>query len=263
MDNLRLCKRCVKQKFDKEQGVLCGLTNEKPNFIDDCPDFERDDNIKVYFKSPLRPNEQRAKIAIIFIWVILVIEFISIFSNILQYNLLQSVINGNFITNEELEQNDLREQIIGWLYLAASVISGITFIMWFRRAYFNLHQKVKNLSHGEGWASGSWFVPIISLYRPYQIMKELYVETEKLLKKRDLLHIENLSTKYLSIWWALWIISNLLGQIYFRYPTNTIQDISNATIVDFISSAIGIPLAIITIRIIKDYAKIEASIKDV
>ncbi len=69
--------------------------------------------------------------------------------------------------------------------------------MWFRRAYFNLHQKVSYLSHSEGWAAGSWFVPIVNLYRPYQIMKEIYVETKELFTKRGLSEKVGYSTNYL------------------------------------------------------------------
>jgi len=262
MDNIRLCKRCTKRKFDYQKGLICSLTNEKPDFADECPDFERDETIKVYFKAALRPNTRRAKIAQLFIWIVLALEIVSLISNTMQYNLLQWVMDGNFVTDQELELNDSRQQIIAGGYLFFFIVSGITFIMWFKRAYFNLHQRVRNLSYTEGWAIGAWFVPIISLYRPYKIMKELYEETKKLLKKSDLLHFNDLSTIYLGYWWALWIISGILTQIYYRFPVNTIQNFSDATMVDIFSNILGIPLALITIKIIKDYAKFEPKLKE-
>ena len=81
----------------------------------------------------------------------------------MQYDLLQTVANGGFISDEAVEANDTRESFLGIIYLIAYIISGITFIMWFRRAYFNLHQKVSWLNHSEGWAAGCWFVPIVNL----------------------------------------------------------------------------------------------------
>ena len=114
----------------------------------------------------LKPNGQRAKTAITMIWVVLILEIISLISGYLQYDLLQILANGGDVSMEAADSNDLREQAISIVYLITFVISGVTFIQWFRRAYFNLHSKVNHLSHTEGWAAGSWFVPIINLYRP-------------------------------------------------------------------------------------------------
>jgi hypothetical protein len=259
MTNIDLCKKCQKRKFDLKQGIICGLTNEKPNFLNDCPEFVKDDSVKEYKGLDLKSNEQRAKILISFIWIVLVLEFISLFSSVLQYNLLQTASNGGQIANEAANANDLREQIIGILYLIAYIISGITFIMWFRRAYFNLHQRVKNLSFSEGWAAGSWFVPFVNLYRPYQIMKELYEETKKYFRDKDELSQIDLSTKFLGFWWTMWILNGIFGQIIFRLSRNadTLSEFLTITILSIISGFLGIGLGIVTLRIIKDYSKIE------
>jgi len=99
----------------------------------------------------------------------------------MHYDLLQTVANGGLIYNKTATKAFFKiELILCTIYFIFYSISVITFIMWFRRAYFNLHQKVNHLSYSEGWAAGSWFVPIINLYRPYQIMKEIYIETKKL-----------------------------------------------------------------------------------
>ena len=135
----------------------------------------------------LKPNGQRAKNAITLIWIVLVLEIVLLISGYFQYDLLQTAANGSEISIETATANDTREQIIGIIFLIAYIISAVTFIQWFRRAYYNLHLKVNHLSRTEGWAAGSWFVPIVSLYRPYHIMKELYQETRELLVKKGLI----------------------------------------------------------------------------
>lgn len=204
----------------------------------------------------LKPNGQRAKTLITLIWIVLGLEVISLVSSGLQYNLLQTVSYGGEITNEAATANDLREQIVGILYLIAYIASGIAFIMWFRRAYFNLHCRVKGLSFSEGWAAGSWFVPIVNLYRPYQIMKELYVETEKFLLNKNESSTVDLPTNYLGIWWTLWIVSGVLGQIVFRISlhADTIPELMSSTMLYIISGIIGIILAFATIKVIKNYS---------
>ena len=207
----------------------------------------------------LRPNGQRAKIAMMLVWTVLTIEIISILSDYLQYNLLQTVANGGEISSETATDNDLRQKIIAIIYLVTYIISGITFIRWFRRAYFNLHLKAETLSFTEGWAAGSWFVPFISLYRPKQIMKELYVKTQSLLTTKQENSTVNLNTQFIGWWWALWLIASFLGQFVFRYSlkAESLEALTTATIASIIASIIGIPLALITVKIIKDYAEIE------
>nr|WP_315179636.1 DUF4328 domain-containing protein [uncultured Flavobacterium sp.] len=207
----------------------------------------------------LKPNGQRAKIAIMLLWTVLTVEIISLLSDYLQYDLLETVANGGQITTEAATDNDLRQKIIGLIYLTVYVISGITFIRWFRRAYYNLHIKAESLSFTEGWAAGCWFVPIISLYRPNQIMKELYLETQSLLSKKDENYALNLTTHFIGWWWALWIISSFLGQFIFRYSmkAETLEELTTTTIASIVASIIGIPLAIITVKVIKDYSEVE------
>jgi hypothetical protein len=214
----------------------------------------------------LRNNEQRAKTAIIFIWIVTAFEIISSISSFMQYNLLQTVANGGYITDEAATANDAREQIIGIVTFIAYVISGTTFILWFRRAYYNLHQKVNHLSYSDGWATGSWFVPIICLYRPYQIMKELYMQTKGLLMNRNLSDKVRYDTTYLGWWWTLWIIAAFIGNFIFRYTlkdTDTIDELITLTIAQMISSILEIPLAIITAKIIRDYSTVEPALFEI
>jgi len=86
---------------------------------------------------------------------------------------------------EAAESNDLRQLVIAIISMVVALISAVTFIMWFRRAYFNLHSRVSKLSFTEGWAAGAWFVPIVNLGRPLNIMQELYNKTAALLKEKD------------------------------------------------------------------------------
>jgi len=208
----------------------------------------------------LKPNEQRAKTAILWIWIVLALEIVSLISSYMQYNLLQIVANGGFISEKAAEANDIREAIVGGIYAIAYIVSFITFIMWFRRSYFNLHQKVRWLQFSESWAAGSWFVPIINLYRPYQIMKEIYVETKYLFTKKGLSEEVGYTTSYLGWWWALWLISGFVGQIVFRAAfrgADTVNSLISTTVGHMILCVLGIPLAFIMVKIIRDYSKIE------
>ncbi|MET0760679.1 MAG: DUF4328 domain-containing protein [Flavobacterium sp.] len=210
----------------------------------------------------IRPNIKRAKIAQLFVWIVMGLDIISIFSSYLQYNLLKSLQNNEEVTEQMLNSNDAREQIIAILYLVVFIISAITFIQWFRRAYYNLNIRT-NCNHSDGWAAGSWFVPIISLFRPYQIMKEMWDKTTGMIQSKSLKKEEN-STIIFGLWWTLWIVSNYLGQYVLKstFKAETVENFLNSTIGDMTLSIIGIPLAILTVMIIKSYSLKEEKIAE-
>ncbi len=204
----------------------------------------------------LKSNEQRARVAIILVWIVLAIDLLSVPLNFWRYNFLDDDIPAYQINQAIL--SDSLYTIIILLYCAALVISAITFIQWFRRAYYNLHIKVKHLSYKEGWASGGWFIPIGNYFIPYQIMKELYIETDKLLSNTFEKYSSKKSFSFIGVWWILWILMNFLDQISFRLNDDSMEMLKLTTQIDIVSSLLDIPLTLLTVKIIKEYAKMES-----
>ena len=205
----------------------------------------------------LRPNGQRAKTAIILIWIIFGIGILSLISSLLQYILLQKVANGEVVSASSADFNDIREIIIRILYSLAFIVSAVTFIRWFRRAYFNLHLLKKGLYQTEGWAAGAWFVPILNFFVPYKIMKELYKESNKLLINNN--QLEQLKLGTVGWWWTLWITNWVVNRVlyFINKDVNTIDNMIHSTIASMVLNVIGIIMALITVKVIVDYAKIE------
>lgn len=207
----------------------------------------------------LRPNDQRAKTAITLLWVVMFVEFISLISSFMQYSLLNDLANSGNISMDELTANDSRERVVGVIYLLVFIISGVTFIQWFRRAYFNLHQRIDHLAHSEGWAAGAWFVPILNLFRPFQIMKELYEETIEFLSGHEYRDKGALSTSILGVWWAAWVINSIIGQFVFRASSGAkeISDFQTITMASIAGNIVGLIAGFLAIKVIKDYSKVE------
>ena len=207
----------------------------------------------------LRPNAQRAQTAILLVYIVMSLEIVSLISGYFQHNLLKSLSAGEYVSDAAASANDLRESMVGFISIIALVISGVTFIQWFRRAYFNLHQKLDYLANSEGWAAGAWFVPFVNLYKPFQIMRELYLETKEYLSNRGVVFQEAFTTNTLGVWWALWIMSSLVSQVVFRLSMDaeTVEEFITSTKVSMLGNVLGIPLALITVKVIKDYSKLE------
>jgi len=188
----------------------------------------------------------------------LVLDAHALASAYMQYDLLGAIAQGEFIADEVLERNNTREQAIGGIHLIAYIASGVVFIQWFRRAYYNLHQRVTDLNDSEVWAAGGWFVPIVNLYKPYQIMRELYTRTSALLTRQQVPHTAP-DMRILGGWSALWLINGFLGQASMRtgLRAESVDVLMWSTMLDIIASAIGIPLALLAIRVVKGYAAME------
>ena len=205
----------------------------------------------------LRPNAHRAKYALFMILIVMAADIISAISGYLQFDLLKSVEDGKLFFPETFENNDLRERIIGITSMIVFIISAVTFIMWFRRAYYNLGKKTIYLRFSDDWAAGSWFVPIISFYRPFQMMKQLFQETKKVLSLNKIK--TNLSTDIVVWWWTLWLINSFVGQFVFRYSmrADTLDELLISTKVGILNNLLGIPLAVVAAKLIKEYSNVE------
>jgi len=59
---LEYCKKCIKQEFDIEQGIICSLTKQKADFDIECKDFEIDKS-KIKANKNEKTNKQKSKIA--------------------------------------------------------------------------------------------------------------------------------------------------------------------------------------------------------
>ena len=55
------------------------------------------------------------------------------------------------------------------------LVTAMLFLLWFRRAYRNLAALgARGLRFAGGWAIGAWFVPILSLVRPKQLLNDIW-----------------------------------------------------------------------------------------
>lgn len=262
---LSVCKTCLNRKkgvFDAHD--ICNVRGLRLKPEEECPYYEKDTKVITTTEDKqlsIKPNADRAKNAIIAVLVVMSLDIISGLSSVMQLDLLNDVSNGVAVSDEAFAANDLREQAIGYVYLVAFIVSAVFFILWFRRAYYNLQVRTGNCQHSDGWAAGSWFVPIISLYRPYQMMKELATETSSLLSIASGKEVKS-DTDTIGIWWALWIITNYIGNYIFKniFSGETIENLTDSTILQIVNAVIAIPMALVTVSMIKKYAAKETAL---
>ena len=88
------------------------------------------------------------------------------------------------------------------------------FIVWFYQARKNADGRGWRQRWGTGWAIGAWFVPVIFLWFPYQIMADIW--------RAGLPASERGRPPWLPIaWWACWLLAWITGFRYINTITST------------------------------------------
>lgn len=210
----------------------------------------------------VRDNSQRAKNVILIFWIFFGLTIIFIGSSFLERNLLLRATDGN-ITPDEANSNDLRQRIIGISELLLHIVLIVYFIMWFRRAYFNLHSLGFYLRYTEGWAAGAWFVPFMNLYAPFKIMREIWDNTQMRAQQGSEDIVLKPST-LLGVWWFLWIMTNIAGNIYSRLELqgeHTISDLISLNTTSIVLNVIDLANVFLIITIIQRVSVFEEQLK--
>jgi hypothetical protein len=210
----------------------------------------------------VRDNSQRAKNVILIFWIFFGLTIIFIGSSFLERNLLLRATDGN-ITPDEANSNDLRQRIIGISELLLHIVLIVYFIMWFRRAYFNLHSLGFYLRYTEGWAAGAWFVPFMNLYAPFKIMREIWDNTQMRAQQGSEDIVLKPST-LLGVWWFLWIMTNIAGNIYSRLELqgeHTISDLISLNTTSIVLNVIDLANVFLIITIIQQVSVFEEQLK--
>jgi hypothetical protein len=207
----------------------------------------------------MRPNANRAKLATTFIWIVMGFQIISAISTFFQYLLLKSVAEGYSITTEAANSNDFRQSIIAILFAILYLFSVVFFIQWFRRAYFNQEIKFKSMASSNGWVSGAWFVPIMNLFKPFQLMQEIYENAESYLLDKKLIDEKKSRKSIIGWWWGLWIGTGVLSRISssFLGSADDLGELIASTLFSIFMVVIFIPLSILTVKTIQNYNEME------
>ncbi len=141
--------------------------------------------------------------------------------------------------------------VLSALFFLAWIGTATAFLMWVFRASGNLQfLQAPGQRFSPGWAVGWWFVPIFHLFRPYQVVAEIWRGS-----RPDALSRNEVDWKRMSVsplvgwWWGLYLISN------FTYPLIDIDpvfpEVSFGTLLFSVASiALWISSAILAILVV-------------
>jgi hypothetical protein len=100
---------------------------------------------------------------------------------------------------------DDQVQLASVVELAVIILTAVLFVVWFHRIVKVIADKRPGSQrYSPGWAIGGWFVPILSLFRPKQMVDDAWRAGHDGSGPATV-------PSWVHLWWAAWLGSNLLG----------------------------------------------------
>ena len=137
---------------------------------------------------------------------------------------------------------------IGIAYSVIIVITSIVCCIWIYRASWNARQRQPSEDRvTPGWAVGWFFVPIMSLWKPYRAMTATWGAShvpEEGLGKGSV-------PAFVPLWWGLWVVASLMSNYSFRMSMKTeyTEDFRAISTIDLICAPLAVLAALLFIRL--------------
>jgi hypothetical protein len=208
---------------------------------------------------PYLPIGRRAKAAMIFLALGIVMDLAVMASTVMEIDLLKRMNDANAAedqpTQAEIEANDNRQMAIGLTMIGVFIPTVVLFCMWIYRAHWNLPALgAAQLKYTPGWAAGAFFVPILNLFRPYQITKEIDLNSDPSPDPR--------SSPLIGVWWTAWLVTNFSARASERMTSKaeTLDSILAADYATIGALAIEIVAAVLAILVVRRISRNQESL---
>lgn len=192
----------------------------------------------------------------------IIIAVISLVAVNLEYQLLSDFQSGFYLSQEQAiadaAANDQRQRVIGILTFIIFVVTGFLILRWIHRANYNARQLgAEAMKFSPGWSIGYYFIPVLTLWKPYQAMKEIWQASQ-----RPSDWASQSIPNSLPMWWFLWIVSNFLSQVILRLSMSAdeIQELMNLNIATHLLHVLEIPLALVFLTIVNSIHRMQAEL---
>ncbi|MGE4183207.1 MAG: DUF4328 domain-containing protein [Limisphaerales bacterium] len=176
---------------------------------------------------------------------------VALWSGWLEIQLLQRAADGTAVSEAEAAVSDSRQAFLGGLYFVVFMVTGVLFLRWTYLANRNARGLgATGMQFTPAWAVGWYFIPFATLWKPYQALKETFKASHPDFVEnwREAPH-----PTILSLWWALWLMANFIGQAVLRTAlrAETIEELLVSSWITFLSDGLDLPLGVVVLVIVR------------
>jgi hypothetical protein len=180
------------------------------------------------------------------LWISVAIACIALVDDVVEFVQVQV----GQLTPDQVATNDPIQGILGLLQSGLGIVTGITFLKWIYRAYKNIQGfGAEGLRFSPGWAVGYYFIPILSLIRPVQVMNEIWRASDD---PRD--WPRRPGSWVIVSWWTLFLIYTGVTQVSLEIAiqASTNDQWTLAAVLAIAGDLFSIPLSIAALRLVTE-----------
>lgn len=180
-------------------------------------------------------------------WALMAADVVYLGTTLMTVDFMNRAIDGRIdpaMLTAEAEAEDTRTLIVALAYMSVLIAAYVANCIWIYRASWN----ARSIQPGKdritpGWAVGWYFIPILSLWKPFTAMRETW----------DASSVPGGAGSLLGWWWAFWIASNILAQISARMGmrAEAFEDMRAVAYIDLATGPISIVAALLFLRIVR------------
>jgi hypothetical protein len=192
-------------------------------------------------------GRERAVVAALL--TLIAVDVVAIVFTVLELAMLDRLIGGEPVSDSEVDASNARARAIGVIQTVLLIAIAVFFIRWLRLGYRNADVLAPGLRrYGHGWAIGAWFVPFLNLWRPKQIVNDVWRAGDS----TGAPYATPLPS-WLNLWWAVWLLDNLLAQVAGRLALrqDTNEELRTVDYWYIVSDATDVVAALLAILVVR------------
>lgn len=208
-----------------------------------------------------KPNDQRGSKLIILFYILGASHIIFALICCYSYFFYSGIANGNDFSDQHLAIVEMGEGLFGLFVTGLNIGVIILFLYWFRRAYANIARiDIVKTDSKDNMTIWGFVIPILSLFRPYQLMKEVWLKTQKTTQYFIPEYQIQEKSGFILIWWLGYLVMDVLNRVSFRLgrSAETIDEYANLSMVDIASSLLNVMVVFVTVQMIKKIMNVES-----
>jgi hypothetical protein len=180
------------------------------------------------------------------LWISVLIACVALVDDIAEF--LQVQVGQ--LSPDQVASNDPVQGFIGLLQSGLGILTGIIFLKWIYRSYKNIQGfGAQGLRFSPGWAVGYYFIPILSLIRPVQVMSEIWRASDD---PRD--WPKRPGSWLIASWWTLFLVYTGITQISLELAiqASTNEQWTLAAVLAILGDFFSIPLSLAALRLVTE-----------
>jgi hypothetical protein len=214
---------------------------------------------------PLTPDAPRllrlSRAAVRSLGAVMVADLLALCTEFFYVGYLRSLSPDTNVSETDLAASEAFDALAGLLQMAALIVAAVLFIKWFRLAYVHVTSITgRATAHSSRWAIWGFFVPLLNLIRPQNIMREIWDTAEvKWLEADPRVAGRSLPADSVNLWWGFFLGSMILSNVAARrlFRATTAEQTLNATILYMLADGVDVVAAALAILLVRRVTELQ------